>query len=82
MVDMSCATIIRKIIGISLTIVGTFLLAISVKSETQYTGDKYMEDIVERSRKDGGFIPTYTYINKKLFRIGLACIAVGAILQW
>jgi hypothetical protein len=79
---MDWATIVRKILGITSTIVGTVLLAISVKSETQYTGDKYMEDIVERSRRDGGFVPTYTYIDKIRFRLGLACIAFGAVLQW
>lgn len=72
----------RQHIGIILTIIGTVILALSVKSETQYSGDKLMEDCVERARKDGAFVPTYTYIDKKLFYIGLSCVAVGSLMQW
>lgn len=79
---MDYTTIIRKVLGIALTVIGTILLAISVKSETQYRGDVFMEDCVERARKDGAFIPTYTYISKRLFRSGLLCVALGSVFNW
>jgi hypothetical protein len=69
-------------IGIILTIIGTVCLAFSVKTETQYTADKFMEDCLERARKDGKFVPTYTYIDKKVFYIGLACVGIGSLMQW
>ena len=70
-------------IGIFLAIGGTICLAYSVKSNHQYSGDKYMEDIVERARKSkDAFVPTYTWIDKKLFRLGLALVATGSLLQW
>lgn len=69
-------------IAIILTIIGTVCLAFSVKTETQYTSDKLMEDCVERARKDGKFVSTYTYIDRKIFYIGLACVAMGSLMQW
>jgi hypothetical protein len=77
-----CLIFTRHHIGIILTIIGTVCLAFSVKSETQYSGDKLMEDCAERARKDGGFVPTYTYIDKKLFYAGLAFVGIGSVMQW
>jgi len=77
-----CEIFTRQHIGIFFTIIGTVCLAISVKTQTQYSGDKFMENCVERARKDGGFVPTYTYIDKKLFYTGLGCVGIGSLLQW
>jgi len=41
-----------------------------------------MEDCVERARKDGKFVPTYTFIDKKRFDIGLTCVGIGSLMQW
>jgi uncharacterized membrane protein len=68
--------------GIILIFIGTVILACSVKSQTQYDGNEHMMDCVRRHIKDGGVVPTYTYIDKKLYYIGLACIGIGSLLQW
>ena len=77
-----CVIFTSQHIGIIITIIGTAYLAFSVKTETQYTGDKSMEDCVERARKDGKFVPTYTFIEKKMFYIGLTCVGIGSLMQW
>jgi N-acetylglutamate synthase-like GNAT family acetyltransferase len=77
-----CSIFTTPHIGILLTIAGTVCLAISVKSNTQYSGDEFMEDCVQRARKDGAFVPTYTYIDKKLFYTGLGLVAAGSFMQW
>lgn len=77
-----CSLITLQHTGIIFSIMGTVFLAFSVKTETQYRGDKFMEDCVDRARKDNGFVPTYTYIDKKLFITGLLFVAIGSLLQW
>jgi len=77
-----CVIFTCQHIVIILTIIGTACLAFSVKPVQQYTGDKLMEDCVERAMKDGKFVPTYTYIDKKMFCIGLACVGIGSLMQW
>ena len=70
-------------LGILFTILGTVLLAFSVKTVHQYSGDRYMEEIVERFEKDSSFIvPTKTWIDRKLFWGGLLFVALGSGLQW
>jgi len=72
----------RQHIGIFVVIAGTVCLAFSVRTWTQYSGDKYMEDIVERAEKNGAFVPTKTFIDRKLFWLGLAFVAFGSLLNW
>ena len=68
--------------GIVLTVLGTVLLAFSLKVPRQYDGP--MGEAVERMRlRDRGlFVPTETRIVRCLFWAGLLLIGVGAACQW
>jgi hypothetical protein len=70
-----------KILGAILIIIGSVLLAYSVKTRHKFTGDKRMEDAVKRSEKDGFFLPNTTYTKKSWFYGGIVCITVGTIIQ-
>jgi hypothetical protein len=64
-------------LGIIMVLIGTFFLAISTKTMDQD------QPGLQIRRKDGKKIPAnQTYIDKSLFYIGLAFVALGAILQW
>ena len=64
-------------IGIILTVIGTVLLAYSVKI-TEPDGFVWMSNT-----KDGKDVtPTFTSIVLWRFYIGLALVAVGSLLQW
>ncbi len=75
--------------GILLVILGTICLAFAVKIENKYTlsarGKKdktYWRNIIKRA-EDGTYCePTIVFIDKILFRTGLACVALGSLLQW
>lgn len=64
-------------LGIIITLFGTYLLTISVKIKKQKGYG--IEMIFEDGSIDS---PTNTYIDKKLFKFGLVCVALGALLQW
>lgn len=68
--------------GIVLTVIGTVCLALSVKVKRQYEGE--MAKVVDKLKKEKPDLiePTETYIVRKLFWIGLICIAVSSLLQW
>ena len=75
--------------GILLVIVGTICLAFAVKIENKYTmsardkkGKKYWKKLVKRAEDGSYHEPTIVFIDKMLFRTGLACIAIGSLLQW
>ena len=75
--------------GILLVILGTICLAFAVKIENKYTlsarskeEKKHWKNIVKRA-EDGSYSePTIVFINKMLFRTGLACVAFGSLFQW
>ena len=74
--------------GIILVITGTICLAYAVKIENKFTlsarskeDKKYWKDIVKRAEDETYYEPTIVFINKRLFRIGLACVAVGSLFQ-
>ena len=68
-------------IGIISVLIGTFLLAFSVKVKRMYKGD--MANVVDRLKKLHHIVePTETYIRPGLFWFGLFLVAVGSILQW
>ena len=74
--------ITRHQVGIILVIIGTALLAFSVRVKRQYEGEigKVVDEI---KKKDPDKIePTETYIKRSLFWFGLLFIAVGSLLQW
>jgi hypothetical protein len=68
--------------GILISILGTVLLAFSLKSENQYSKHQNRIEIEKWAKSNDGFLPTYTRIDNRLFYIGLALIAIGSLLQW
>ena len=75
--------------GILLIIFGTIFLAFAVKIENKYTlsargkkDKKYWRNIVKSAEDATYFEPTIVFIDKMLFRTGLACVALGSLLQW
>jgi hypothetical protein len=64
-------------LGIISTIIGTYVIAISVKIKKQRGIGIQMEFEDESIGS-----PTNTYIDKKLFSYGLICVGVGSLLQW
>lgn len=75
--------------GILLVILGTICLAFAVKIENKYTlssrskEDKnYWKNIVKRAEDGTYYEPTIVHIDKMLFRVGLACVAIGSLMQW
>lgn len=76
--------------GILLVILGTICLAFAVKVENKYTlsarsegkEKKEAKDIVKRAEDGSYYEPPIVYIDKMLFRTGLACVAIGSLMQW
>lgn len=75
--------------GILLVILGTICLTFAVKIENKYTlsarGKKdktYWRNIIKRAEDGTYYEPTIVFIDKILFRTGLACVALGSLLQW
>jgi len=75
--------------GILLVILGTACLAFAVKIENKYTlsarstkEKKSWRDIVKRAQDGSYFEPAIVFIDKTLFRVGLACVAIGSLMQW
>jgi len=75
--------------GILFVILGTIFLAFAVKIENKYTlsarskeSKKYWKNIVSRAEDGSHLEPTIVYIEKMLFNIGLACVAIGSLMQW
>jgi uncharacterized protein YpmB len=68
-------------LGIVLTIVGTILLAFSLRIKRQYSGD--LAKVVDRAKRENDLLEmTETYIVRWAFWLGLSCVAVGSALQW
>ena len=75
--------------GILLVILGTICLAFAVKVENKYTlsarsekEKKEAKDIVKRAEDGSYYEPPIVYIDKMLFQTGLACVAIGSLMQW
>ncbi|MBW1670424.1 MAG: hypothetical protein JRJ43_07905 [Deltaproteobacteria bacterium] len=75
--------------GILFIILGTICLAFAVKIENKYTlsarnkkDKKYWKNIVKNAEDGTYYEPTVVYIDQMLFRIGLACVAIGSLMQW
>jgi hypothetical protein len=75
--------------GILIVILGTICLAFAVKIQNKYTlsarsekEKKYWKNIVKRAEDGSHYEPTIVYIDKLLFHIGLACVAIGSLMQW
>ena len=67
----------RQHIGLLLTVLGTILLALSLKIIKQ------MGNGVQTIGENGKIIsPSETSICRSLFWSGLTCIAIGTLLQW
>ena len=69
-------------IGLLTVIVGTALLAYSVKVKRQYSGN--MSHIVDNLKEQDPALlePTETSIDITRFRSGLALVAIGSLMQW
>jgi hypothetical protein len=66
----------RQHLGLLLTVVGTILLAFSLKV---YEGGL----AIQMTDKKGRIIsPSQATINRYMFWAGLGCIAVGTMFQW
>jgi hypothetical protein len=76
--------ITREQIGIILVIIGTLLLAFSVRVKSQYKNDiRGAIDSVKRKNPNHSLIePTETYIVRPMFWFGLFFVAVGSAFQW
>lgn len=74
--------ITRPHIGIIVTLIGTVLLAFSVRVKRQH--DKELRKVADeaKQRHPGLTVPTETYIVRSFFWLGLLLVAVGAGLQW
>jgi len=72
-----------KHVGIILVVIGTILLAFSLKIIHGYdTKHPVMKESHKIAKESGYVWPSETYINKWLFWAGLACVALGSLLQW
>ncbi len=72
----------RQHLGIIITVIGTILLAFSVRIERAYIG-KIAKDVDKMKKANPNLLePTETTIIRPLFWIGLILIAFGSILQW
>jgi hypothetical protein len=77
-------------IGIIITIIGTILLAFSLRIQSQFGLGTFVDEagdiaVVPNDGEEDtkkAIFPTYTYINKWLFWGGLFLVAVGSLLQW
>ena len=69
-------------VGIIIGVIGTVFLAFSVKVKPQYYGEAAR--VVDTLKKDDPNMiePTETFINRIMFWIGLALVAIGSALQW
>ena len=80
----------RQHIGILLTIAGTIVLAYSLRITSQFGLGSFVDEggninIVPNDGEEDtkkAIFPTYTYINRWLFRGGLLLVALGSLLQW
>ena len=69
-------------LGIILVVLGTILLAFSLKVTPQYSGDAARAvDQLKKDRPDLIEL-TETYIIRWRFWTGLALVALGSLLQW
>jgi hypothetical protein len=74
--------------GIILTVLGTILLAFSIRIKSSVAKDasfirKSIEERQKKEHKEMDLIwPSETWINRTFFWSGLFCIAIGALLQW
>lgn len=75
-----CVT--RQQIGLLFALAGTAALAFSVQPKRLYEGE--MARVVDEAKKKDASLsePTETYIVVRLFRLGLAFVALGTLLQW
>ena len=69
-------------LGIILVVMGTTLLAFSVKVKRLYSGD--IERTIDDLKKQTPELlePTETYVSRPLFWSGLLLVAFGSVLQW
>ena len=68
-------------IGIIAVIIGTVLLAFSLKVKRMYQEDA--ANVVDELKKHPHLVePTETYICPWLFWTGLLFVAIGSLLQW
>ncbi len=75
-------SITRQQVGLLLAVLGAIALAFSVRTKSQYEGEK-AEAVNKAKTKDPTlFEPTETYIVRGLFWGGLVLVALGALLQW
>lgn len=69
--------------GILLTIAGTAFLAFSVKVKRQVGDKSPFRPVYDQKKRELDLMEvTETSISRGLFWTGLACVAVGALLQW
>ena len=75
-------------IGILFVIFGTCCIAFAVKYENKYTLSTYGEEQknsrnIVKMAEDGTYLePSIVIVDKRRFRLGLICVAVGSLLQW
>jgi hypothetical protein len=70
-------------LGILLTIAGTAFLAFSVQVRRQIGDGSPLRAVYDQKKREGNLMEiTETNISRGLFWMGLACVAVGALLQW
>ena len=73
-------------VGLLLALVGTALLAFSLKARGLYDDDPHTKAVLERNpgrhMVRDRFNPTETRIDRRLFWFGLLLIAVGTAMQW
>ena len=74
--------ITRDQVGIVTVVVGTVLLAVSVKVKRQYNSD--LSGTVDKLKEKSPNLVevTETYISRPLFWSGLTLVAIGSMLQW
>ncbi|MFX0206138.1 MAG: hypothetical protein ACFFDT_09135 [Candidatus Hodarchaeota archaeon] len=74
--------ITRQQIGLLVTVIGTILLAFSVRTRSQY--GREMADIIQKAenKNQSLIVPTETCIVIPLFRGGLMLVVFGSLLQW
>jgi hypothetical protein len=72
----------RPHLGTLPAVLGTVLLAFSVKVRRQYGEGGPLREVADRAKRDGYTELTETTIARGLFWAGLVCVALGSLLQW
>ncbi len=69
-------------VGIAILLIGTLVLAFSVKQKRLYDDD--ISHVVNNLNKQNPKLrePTETTINLPMFCFGLVLVAIGSLLQW